>query len=247
MSILKTPISAVIAVGVLGCAGQNYAYRPETMNAVSAAGLLTARTPVPQERPEGSVEVGSYGVTDLPSGGTQRPALHVRMTVSNDGDAGAWRIDPGHQLIQIPGEGRSAPMYVNGEAHARHSVEIAPAQRRVLDLYYPLPATIQNDAHLHQFDFLWQVATPARTVTSRETFDRIAVETDTRYAALCQPWPLWSGYGPNWWYDPFYPGTAYIHPQVVGTEHRFPPSASRDLRGYYRPRDARLACAGADH
>jgi hypothetical protein len=235
---MRAPISAIIALGILGCAGQNYAYPPEAANALSPAGPPAARTQIPLERPRGSVEVASYGITDLRSDGIKIPVLQVRMTVRNDSDDGPWLIDTRRQLAQIPGEGRSAPMYVNGDARSLREVPIGRGQRRVIDLYYPLPATIRGDAQLRRFDVLWQVETSERTVASHDTFDRIEVEPEEESADLYQPWPLWSGYGPNWWYDPFYPGTAYIHPRVVGTEHRFPPTGSLEFRGRFRPRPA---------
>ena len=28
-------------------------------------------------------------------------------------------------------------------------------------------------------------------------------------------WPLWAGYGPYWWYDPFWPGATFIHGRAI--------------------------------
>jgi hypothetical protein len=90
--IMKTPIYAVVLVGIFACGDRDYVYTPETPNAVEA-GLPAARTPIPQERPQGAVEVTSYGTTQLEQAGTRVPALHVRMVVTNDGDDTPWQLD----------------------------------------------------------------------------------------------------------------------------------------------------------
>lgn len=54
--------------GMLGCAANSdYVYQPDTANA-TAAGLPAARTPNPQEAPQGAIEVTSYGVAQLRRG-----------------------------------------------------------------------------------------------------------------------------------------------------------------------------------
>lgn len=168
---MKTPIYVLTAVGILACGGPSYVYTPESPNEV-AAGLPASRTPIPQERPQGAVEVTSYGITKLQQGDARIPALHVRMVVTNDGDDTPWRLDTRQQLVDIPGEGHTPPMYVNGDVSTMPTVAIPRRERRVLDLYYPLPATVRDDAHLPRFELLWQVQTQARTVASRAAFDR---------------------------------------------------------------------------
>src|SRR5690349_14529021 len=56
---------AVVALVGTACAGSSsYVYTPDSANATEA-GLPASRTPIPQERPEGAIEVTSYGITDL--------------------------------------------------------------------------------------------------------------------------------------------------------------------------------------
>ena len=204
-------IAGMMIAGVLGCAGNSsYVYQPDTANA-TAAGLPATRTPIPQERPQGAVEVVSYGVTDLQRDGTSVPALHVRAIVTNDGDAQPWTLDTTQQLVEIPGEGRSRAIYVNADIGTLPNVTIAQHERRVLDFYFPLPDTIRGASQLPRFDLLWQVNTPARTVASRTSFDRVDRQPDTVAYDAASPWPLWAGFGPYWWYDPFYPRVAFIH------------------------------------
>ena len=197
-------------VGMLGCAGNSdYVYQPNTPNA-SAAGLPAERTAIPQEAPQGAVEAVSYGVTELNREGTQIPALHVRAVITNDGDDTPWTLDTTKQLVSIPGEGESRAMYVNADIGTLPNVTIPRHERRVLDFYFPLPSTMDTAAKLPRFELLWQVTTPARTVASRTSFDRVSDQPDVAYETA-RPWPLWAGYGPYWWYDPFYPRTVFIH------------------------------------
>ncbi|HEX2690422.1 MAG TPA: hypothetical protein VHN14_27595 [Kofleriaceae bacterium] len=203
--------------GMLGCAGtSDYVYTPDVTNA-RAAGLPATRTPIPQEQPQGAIEVASYGITALHREDMTIPALHVRAIVTNDGDDTPWTLDTTQQIVEIPGEGQSRAMYVNTDVGTLPNVTIAKHERRVLDLYFPLPDTIRDEAHLPRFELLWQVNTPARTVASRTSFERVEKEPEVAYQPGLATWPLWVGYGPYWWYDPFYPRTVFIHthPYVI--------------------------------
>lgn len=239
---MKTPIYVLVAAGLFGCGERNYVYTPETTNAV-AAGLPAARTAIPQERPQGAVEVVSYGVTDLQPGNTRVPALHVRMIVTNDGDDTPWRLDTNQQLVEVPGEGRSAPMYVNSDVQGLPDVTIARHERRVLDFYYPLPDTIRGEARLARFELLWQVETPARTVADRTSFDRVAREEPAVAAGYDASWPYWAGYGPYWWYDPFYPQVVFAHSRPIVIDHRAHVSIGR-FGGHFRAGGGHVARGG---
>jgi hypothetical protein len=213
--LLSTSAGLAVIVSVLGCAGtSDYVYRPDSANATEA-GLPAARTPIPQERPQGAIEVTSYGVTDLERDGSKIPALHIRAVVTNDGDDTPWTLDTTQQLVEIPGEGQSRAMFVNSDVNTVPSVTIARHQRRVLDFYFPLPATISGESELPKFELLWQVNTPARTVASRTSFDRFDRAPRVAYETVPVGWPLWAGYGPYWWYDPFYPRAVFIHTRPI--------------------------------
>ena len=203
---------AVVA-GMLGCAGtSDYVYTPDTANA-TAAGLPAARTPIPPERPEGAIEVTSYGITELRRGDAKIPALQVRAVVTNDGDDAPWTLDTTQQLVEIPGEGQSRAMFVNSDVNTLPNVTIARHERRVLDFYFPLPDTVRSESRLPRFDLLWQVNTPVRTVASRTTFERVDKEPQVAYETV--GWPLWAGFGPYWWYDPFYPRVVFVHTRPI--------------------------------
>jgi hypothetical protein len=200
----------LVIAGMVGCAANSdYVYQPDTANA-TAAGLPAVRTPIPQEAPQGAIEVTSYGVTQLRRDGMTIPALHVRAIVTNDGDDQPWTLDTIQQLAQIPGEGRSRAIFVNADVGTLPNVTIARHERRVLDLYFALPDPIRSASQLPRFDLLWQVNTAARTVASRTSFERVDREPEVAYDAAVG-WPLWAGYGPYWWYDPFYPSVVFVH------------------------------------
>jgi len=210
MSIKASLGSLAVIAGMLGCGSTaNYVYQPDKSN-VSAAGLPAERTPIPQEAPQGAIEVVSYGVTQLNRDASELPALHVRATITNDGDDTPWTFDTTQQLVSIPGEGQSRAIFVNADVGTLPRVTIARHERRVLDFYFPLPSTMDTPAKLPRFELLWQVATPARTVASRTSFDRIAEQPAVAYVTA-PAWPLWAGYGPYWWYDPFYSRTVFVH------------------------------------
>jgi hypothetical protein len=203
---------AVIA-GMVGCAGtSDYVYTPDTANA-TAAGLPAARTPIPQEKPQGAIEVTSYGITDLRRDDARIAALHVRAVITNDGDDSPWTLDTTQQLVAIPGEGQSRAMFVNSDVNTLPTVTIAKHDRRVLDFYFPLPDTVRGESKLPRFELLWQVNTPERVVSSRTAFERVDKEPQVAYATA--GWPLWAGYGPYWWYDPFYPRVVFIHARPI--------------------------------
>jgi hypothetical protein len=215
MTTRETVFAFAIALGA--CGEPTYVYSPETANAVSASGQPAARIDIPQERPQGSIQIVSYGVTTLRQGETTVRALHVRETVSNDGDDTPWQVNTTHQLVAIPGEGQSRPLFANGDTHTLPIITIPRRARHVIDLYFPLPVTIHADSALPRFEVLWQVDTAARTVASRTGFDRQEVEV---YAYAPYAYPYY-GYGPYWWYDPWWPtGVAFVHsPHVVIAHH----------------------------
>lgn len=207
----------LMAISLIAGCGEmtHYIYTPETANAYSNT-LPASKTPIPQEQPQGSVEVKSYGITHLQQLGDNVPVLLVRMTVTNDGDATPWQVDTRQQYVSIPGEGRSRAMYARSDVQSLPVVDIPQRTRHVFDLYFPLPDSIDRASRLPRFDLQWQVQTGTRMVASSTTFDRIRREPD-RYAY--DPWWPYAGFGPYWWYDPFYPSVAFVHAPIYVHGH----------------------------
>ncbi len=208
-SLLVVPLLAVLGCG----SSDQYVYAPETANA-QQQGMPASRTAIPPEQPQGSVLVTSSGVTRItPQGQPPIDAIHVRMAVSNDGDPVAWNVDTRNQLLEIPGEGQARPLFANSDLRTLPMVAIPQGQKHVIDLFYPLPASV-GESKLPQFDLVWRVDTGARTVVSRTAFDREEVAPD--YYASSSAYGLYDyGYGyPYWWYDPLWAGgVVWFHPR----------------------------------
>ena len=153
-------------------------------------------------------------------------ALDVRMIVDNEGDTQPWTIDTRELMIDVPGAGQARPMFVRSDFQPLPLITVDSRQRRTLDQFYPLPANERSEGRLPQFDVLWSVETPERTVASRTHVRRIETETTPYYAGY-EAAPYYAyGWGPYWWYDPFFP--------VYGADFGFfagPRFAGRGFRG----------------
>jgi len=201
-------LSCLLATGCLE--PPSYFYAPEAAN-LTHAGVPTQTASIPATSPHGTVEVSSLGVT---AGQHGEPGLHVRMAVDNEGDDTPWTVDIREQLVEIPGVGRSAPQFANAGVQTLPSVTVPRRERRVLDLYYPLPAGVHDADDLSAFDFLWKVATPTGDETGRTHINRIEGE-ERAYANVYVT--TWS---PYWWYDPIYPRVYYRRPWPFVHWHR---------------------------
>lgn len=221
----------VAIAGLVGCAATtSYVYSPQDAS-YWADGYPATATAVPPESPQGKVEVTSFGVVEItPDGFGPIDALHVRLAVTNEGDATAWTVATTDQLVEIPGEGRSRPLYVNTDLATLPAAAVAQRERRVFDLYYPLPAGIDSDDGVPVFDVLWQVTTPARTFASRTRFRRLEQEPPAMYARVTR----YTGWGPYWWYDPFYPRMVFVHHRPIVIQRPGRVIISRPPTWHYR-------------
>jgi hypothetical protein len=215
--IMRARVPLLAVVGILGCES-GYVYSPQSANVVSRSGTPAAKIEVPQERPNGSVQVLSEGIHHVVIGGQKTPVLQVKMTVSNDGDQQPWRVDTSKQLADIPGKGLTAPIYVSTQETG--IVEIPIKDKRTIHLYYPLPPGVTNTSKVKQFDLVWTVDTPTRTVASRTTFDRTYPYYNDYYAygwGYGYGYGPWWGWGPYWGYSATNPGFVYPHVRDFGT------------------------------
>jgi hypothetical protein len=206
-------MAILLAAG--GCGSAEFVFRPTEQVTATTDGYPTARYPVPPESPRGTVYVTSFGFTqaDLWHTGQRTLLLHLRLTASNDGGTQAWTVDTREQLIQIPGFGLSGPTLVNSEPVAGAVVTVPAAQKRTIDLYYAPPATVASPEKLPPFDLLWKVQTDQRLVAQRTPFEKDKIEPLA--SAYNSPVVLDVGWGPFWWYDPFYPGIAFYPPVII--------------------------------
>jgi hypothetical protein len=201
-----------IVFALAGCAASSsYLYSPQGATYWSD-GYPATSNPVPPEAPQGRVDVTSFGVVEIkPDGVAPIATVHVRLTITNDGDATPWTIAPSDQQVEIAGMGRSRPIYVNSDMPTLPTITIGQRERRLLDFYYALPPGIDDDDELAGFEMLWQVTTPARVYSSRTRFQRIEQEP----AATNVNVVYYAGWGPYWWYDPMYPRLVFIHHRPI--------------------------------
>lgn len=225
---IRFPLVLTLA---LGCSTtSSYLYSPQGPGYWSD-GYPTTSVAVPPEAPQGKVEVSSFGITEIkPESDGPVVALHVRLAIANDGDATPWTITTSDQLVQIAGEGRSRPIFVNTDVQSLPTVSIAQHERRVLDLYYPLPTSIQDESALPAFDLHWQVTTPARPFSSSAHFQRVEQAPPASHTEVV----FWTGWGPYWWYDPLYPRVVFLHHRPIGIYHRPHVTITRPPRWHYR-------------
>ncbi len=198
-----------IALVIAACE-PDYAYVPVT-NATVIAGRIAADYRVPQESPHGDVRVASYGIVDLGSANDPRDrirAFHLRMTLIDDGEA-PWTMDTREQRLDLEGWGSSAAAFASASAgSAPPIITVPPGGRRVVDLFFPLPAPLMHASQLPGFDAIWRVRVDDRDVTQRTGFERIVIEPpdtfDSRYDYGTDYY-----WGPPYWYNPSYVGTAF--------------------------------------
>ncbi|MBA3540531.1 MAG: hypothetical protein H0T79_13055 [Deltaproteobacteria bacterium] len=212
------------AVIVASC-GSNYVYVPEGATSWSQGQPVT-RIQIPPEEPKGEVRAASVGLTRLQVAGGRQPDLdviHIRLTIHNDSDRRPWVVDTREQLLEIPGEGRSRPIFVNSDRDSMPTISIGARDKRVIDLYYPLPSTVTRESELTRFELLWQVQTGDRMIAQRTAFDRATLEAEPSYG-------LYAGWGPYWWHDPFYSSQfGFVHHRPISIH-----SPSRVIVGHRR-------------
>jgi hypothetical protein len=208
-------LAFLAGVAAAGCAPLPYYFTPTEQVTATTDGLPSARYPVPPESPQGTVYVTSFGVVqaDVAGTGQATPLLAVRLTVSHDSGPEPWNVDTREQLLQIPGAGKSRAAFVNSDVTGAPVIPVANTQKRTIDLYYTLPPNMANGVKIPTFDFLWQVHTADRLVAQRTPFQKQEVEIATAWTYPV--FPMGPGWGPYWWYDPFYPEVTFYPPVVL--------------------------------
>jgi hypothetical protein len=211
--VIMRRVLVLVLLGAAGCASE-YVYEPAEHATATESGYPAADYGIPPQNPEGDVRVVSYGVTHLAEEGGQRTrVLQVRLIVANNADAEPWVLDTRQVLAWIPGEGRSAPAFVNsGMPEELPLVHVTRGEERTVDLYYPLPQGMQSPSKIPEFDVTWSLQTGMGQVAERTPFERLRVELPPDdYEG-----PYWDWGGAYWWYDPFYPTVAFAHPALMG-------------------------------
>jgi len=209
-------VGALLAI--LGCGSAQYLFQPTVDVPVTSAERPEALYRIPPQSPRGNLYVASLGLirADLAQTGRDVPLLHLRLTVSNDSDAGPWTVDAREQLVAIPGAGQSRPALVNSDQPGAPNLTVPPHQTKVIDLYYALPPDISSAADVSAFDLLWHVQTPALMVADHTPYSRVRLPSPQATASTSVALGL-----AHWWYDPLYPALTFNPPPIVLHE-KFP-------------------------
>jgi hypothetical protein len=205
---MKSFLVVLVAV-VVACEPQ-YAYVPVT-NATVIAGHIAADYPVPKEAPRGDVRLSSYGIADLGASHDHDDrvrALHLRVTLIDDSDR-PWTMDTREQLVDLDGWGLSVAAYASANAgSAPPAITVPPKGKRVVDLFFPLPAELQQAKRLPSFDVVWKVRADEKEIAERTPFERISVEPPPSYDPLFDYGADYY-WGPPYFYDPLYGDRGY--------------------------------------
>ena len=231
---------AALAFGRLsfasGCA-HDFLYVPV---GPGAAGGPAMRYPIPPGMPQGEAYVTSFGFTDIDLGpGAPGTLLHARLAVSN-GSAAAWSVDGRRQAMVFAGRPPVGPAFLNTDAGAGPVYVVPPAQARVFDLYYALPAPFDQAMNLAAFELDWQVDAGGMPVDGRTSFQRFEGEAGS-YEGYPPYVAVGLGFGVGWWYGPYFPYRRtyppiirrYYYPPArgVGGPWRGAPPPARGMRG----------------
>jgi hypothetical protein len=212
----------VISIAALGLAALAagcttagwYSYQPAEQQTARIDGQAAARYAIPPESPRGDVRIASFGITEVsPDGDADIPVVHLRAIVANDAGAGPWSVDTRDIRVELRGGPALGEPYVNADSSTLPAIEVRPGQQRSIDLFYPLPEGMEDPEDVPAFDVTWKVRTDAREVIERTPFERLEIEREP-------PRTTWVvGYGPVWWYEPWYRPAVIVRPGIVVRSH----------------------------
>lgn len=184
------PIIKVIALSVLA-------------GALTASGTERAE-PLVAGSVHGDIELVSFGIATLSAdSGPPITAVHVREAFANRSDDFAWTVDASLATVWF---GRGGPIHAvlaNSDVATLPLLRIAHGERRMIDLYFPVPADRMSDEELGAFTVAYRVYTPTRRYESSAALLR-SPRWPTREERGPEP-----GWGRRWWADPSYPWTQY--------------------------------------
>jgi hypothetical protein len=207
---------AFLCAGLAGCA--EYIYRPSENATAEIRGHVAAKYDIPAQSPQGDVRIASFGFTKIQAENdphTSHPAVHLRLIVANNSNE-LWTVDTRQIKIDFAGSAQSTAAFVTTREgdEGLPIVQIAPKGQRVIDLFYPLPASMPKASKLPEFDALWQVHAGNQVVTERTPFERLRIEPAYAYG-YGPEWGWYGAWGGPYWYDPWYPA-GVLPPTIVG-------------------------------
>jgi hypothetical protein len=218
--------SLALALLLSGCASSEYAYVPAQAPTAEVGGRVAAEYPIPAQSPKGQLAVLSYGVvwagTDTEP--NARPALHVRLLVTNS-SARPWSLDTREQEVTVAGQPATGVAFASASPGGAQPpvVDVAPGKSRTLDLFFPVPPDLDDDASaVPGFDLSWRLNTNEAIFVGATRFDRTRVAEEEEPAYVAGPYDYCPDYywcGP-YWYNPMYPywgfGVVVVGPRWWG-------------------------------
>jgi hypothetical protein len=191
----KIALTAAVALAALVLAGcdREYVYQP-TVTTTSAVAATTSSS---AEALPGNVQLTTFGVEEVHPGGLEEArerTLHVRMKVENESDK-TWFVDASEQLIALAGHGASRPAYATSDRGAAGTVPIPAGKSTSIELFYPLPAEMNDAKAIPSFETIWKLQTGSSVVSGRAAFTRVEM------LAQKAPDVSYNAWGREFWYD----------------------------------------------
>jgi len=199
---------AIASIGLIVAAGASatIASRPASCETTSESAELRRVVLPTASDAGGALELSSFGVAELATDdGSVFPALHVRAVIASAASTRSWAVDASKARLEaLPGT-VVEPVAVNADLTTLPIAIIDPGERRVIDLYFPLPPELARRGGPASFALSWPVHIPERTVR-HAWFARgaavVRLDVDAGHAA---------GRGAQWWFDPGYPWIGFHH------------------------------------
>ena len=209
--------AGVALLAASGCA-PTFVYRPA---GPEFGGGAAAHYPIPPQRPAGEAYITSFGFSDIDvGGGESMPFMHARVALANSSNQ-PWTLDGREQLlVAAAGQPPAPPAFLNTDAGAGPVYTVYPGQHRVFDFYFSLPPPLNEAQNLAGYQLNWRINIGAQPVVGSTPFQRL--EGDLPPPAGYPPYVFVGlGWGPLWWYGPYFPYRYHYYRPVV--------------RGYYYP------------
>ena len=175
---MRTQLGLMLILAGAQACGSTSTYIPEEKATATLGGRTAASYSLPSEQNEqGGLRLASYGVSKLEqkNGDDSLKAIHLRLAVSDNGQE-PMVLDTRAQRLQLPDGRQLAPAYVRARASAPPMIRVAPGSARTVDLYFPLPPDIAEEANPSQFDVIWRVRVGDQTVSQVTPFDQVSVD-----------------------------------------------------------------------
>jgi len=209
---------ALLAFALLATDCTRYAFAPVTppSTTVSVFGRAAAYYSVPAAEPHGDLRVVSYGVEKLDSDAASIATLHVRVVATNTGSK-RWTFDTREQRVDLDGHGNEPPLFATSDREGDGSVppivNLDFGAQRIVDLFYPLPAGMDEAKEIPAFRALTLVHTDDGDVRESTPFARIEVSAFSAYGrdasvASNAYDPDLDGYA--YWDEPFFTNDGYV-------------------------------------